>query len=71
MPEHTVREDLRVGRLVALQLEAWGPEALRRSLVLVARRDAVMGPVARWAQARLGELCRSHVELEIQANHAK
>jgi DNA-binding transcriptional LysR family regulator len=71
MPEHTVREDLRVGRLVALQLEAWGPEALRRSLVLVARRDAVMGPVARWAQARLGELCRSHVELETQANHAK
>ncbi len=67
MPEHTVRDDLRSGRLVTLQLEALGPEALRRSLVLVRRQDVVLGPVARWAQTRLGELCRSKVE---PLNHA-
>jgi DNA-binding transcriptional LysR family regulator len=69
MPEHVVRDDLRAGRLVALELEAWGPTALRRSLVLVRRRDVVMGPVARWAQARLGELCRRNVEPDAAPNH--
>ena len=69
MPEHLVREDLRAGRLVALALEAWGSAAIRRSLVLVRRRDAVMGPVARWAQARLGELCRRDVEPDAGAHH--
>lgn len=70
MPEHVVRDDLRAGRLVALDLEAWGRAAIRRSLVLVRRRDVVMGPVARWAQGRLGELCRGDVEPEGAANHA-
>jgi DNA-binding transcriptional LysR family regulator len=58
MPEHWVREDLRAGRLVALELEPWGRAPLRRELVLVRRPDAVLGPVAQWAQARLGDLCR-------------
>jgi DNA-binding transcriptional LysR family regulator len=62
MPEHLVREDLRAGRLVALALEAWGRASLRRSLVLVRRSDGVMGPVAKWAQGRLGELCRRTLE---------
>lgn len=70
MPEHVVRDDLRAGRLVALQLEAWGSVEIRRSLMLVRRRDVVMGPVARWAQARLGELCRRNVEPERGTNHA-
>ena len=35
MPEHLVRDDLRAGRLVELELEAWGRGAPRRSLVLV------------------------------------
>jgi DNA-binding transcriptional LysR family regulator len=61
MPEHLVREDLRSGRLVELPLEAWGAVAPRRSLVLVWRRNAVMGPVAQWAQERLSELCRKAV----------
>lgn len=69
MPEHVVRDDLRAGRLVALELEAWGSTSLRRSLVLVRRRDVVMGPVARWAQARLGDLCRRNVEPEAAVNH--
>jgi DNA-binding transcriptional LysR family regulator len=62
MPEHVVREDLRSGSLVALDLEAWGGRAIRRTLVLVRRRDVVMGPVAKWAKARLGDLCRLRVE---------
>lgn len=62
MPEHLVREDLRAGRLVVLQLAAWGDAPLRRSLMLVRRRDVVMGPVAKWAQARLSDLCRKNVD---------
>ena len=62
MPEHLVREELRSGRLVELRLDAWGSEAPRRSLVLVWRRQAVMGPVAEWAQHRLTELCKKVVE---------
>jgi DNA-binding transcriptional LysR family regulator len=62
MPEHLVREDLRAGRLVELSLDAWGNVAPRRSLVLVWRRQAVMGPVARWAQDHLADLCRRAVD---------
>ena len=62
MPEHLVREELRTGRLVELRLDAWGSVAPRRSLVLVWRRQAVMGPVAEWAQQRLSELCKKVVE---------
>ncbi len=62
MPEHVVRDDLRAGRLVALNLQAWGQASLRRSLGLVRRHDVVMGPVASWAQQRLGELCLRTVE---------
>ena len=69
MPEHIVREDLRAGRLVALKLDAWGDVAPRRSLVLVWRRDAVMGPIARWAQERLAHLCRNAIEPEQAGPH--
>jgi DNA-binding transcriptional LysR family regulator len=69
MPEHVVRDDLRAGRLVPLQLEAWGRTGLRRSLVLVRRQDVVMGPVAKWAQTRLGELCRRAVEPAAAVHH--
>jgi DNA-binding transcriptional LysR family regulator len=68
MPEHLVRDELRAGRLVELRLDAWGSVAPRRSLVLVWRRRAVMGPVARWAQDHLAELCRRAVGA--RANHA-
>jgi len=77
MPEHIVRDDLRDGRLVELDLEAWGRGGLRRSLVLVWRRGAVPGPVARWAQQRLSELCLHAVEPVVEpgvrrrANHHK
>jgi DNA-binding transcriptional LysR family regulator len=62
LPEHLVRDDLRAGRLVALELEAWGGLTLRRSLLLVWRPDARLGPVAKWAQSRLGDLCRNDIE---------
>jgi DNA-binding transcriptional LysR family regulator len=58
LPEHRVREDLERGRLVALALDVWGGVPLSRSLSLVWRRDARLGPVAKWAQGRLGELCQ-------------
>jgi len=59
MPEHLVRDDLAAGRLVALRLDAWGGEAPRRALLLVWRPNAVLGPVARWAQDHLAGLCLS------------
>jgi DNA-binding transcriptional LysR family regulator len=71
MPEHVVRDDLRAGRLVELTLEAWGRARLRRSLVLVRRRDGVMGPVATWAIERLGDLCRRQVGTGAPDHHAK
>jgi DNA-binding transcriptional LysR family regulator len=69
LPEHVARGDLRAGKLVALELEAWGGSAIRRSLVLVRRRDVVPGPVAKWAQARLGDLCRRDVDPDAPAHH--
>lgn len=61
MPEHLVREDIRSGRLVPLSLAVWGGVHPRRSLVLVWRHHAVLGPVARWAEDRLTHLCRRAV----------
>lgn len=70
MPEHLVRDDLRAGRLVELKLEAWGSVAPRRSLVLVWRRGVVLGPVARWAQGRLSQLCLRAVDPAGEPHHA-
>jgi DNA-binding transcriptional LysR family regulator len=69
MPEHLVRDALSAGRLVELHLEAWGTVAPRRALVLVWRSGVVMGPVARWAIERLGQLCRNAVDPASQAHH--
>jgi DNA-binding transcriptional LysR family regulator len=72
MPEHLVRRDLRAGRLVELCLEALGKEVPRRSLLLVRRRGAVMGPVAQWVEARITRLCRDAIEPDGgDANHAE
>jgi DNA-binding transcriptional LysR family regulator len=62
MPEHLIRDDLREGRLAELHLEVWGDAGLRRSLVIVWRRGAILGPVALRAQERLAQLCRNAVE---------
>jgi DNA-binding transcriptional LysR family regulator len=62
MPEHVVRDDLRARKLVELRLDAWGDQPPRRSLILVWRRQAVLGPVATWAQEHLSALCRRAVE---------
>lgn len=61
LPEHVAHAALRAGRLVQLELEVWGNQPLRRALLLVRRPDAALGPVAQWAQARLGQLCRNGI----------
>jgi DNA-binding transcriptional LysR family regulator len=71
MPEHVVRDDLGAGRLVELNLEAWGRSRPRRSLVVVRRRDGVLGPVARWAIDRLGDLCRRQIAVGEVDHHTK
>lgn len=62
MPEHLVRDDLRLGHLVELSLMAWGNDLPARSLVLVRRMRAPIGPVAKWAEERLTSLCREAVD---------
>jgi DNA-binding transcriptional LysR family regulator len=71
LPEHLVREDLRAGRLVELALDAWANGAPRRSLLLVWRRGVVLGPVAKWAEKRLSELCQAAVEPHSATHHKK
>jgi DNA-binding transcriptional LysR family regulator len=61
LPEHLVRDDLRKGKLAELRLAAWGQKPPRPGLMLTWRTGAVMGPIARWAQTRLTELCRQEV----------
>jgi DNA-binding transcriptional LysR family regulator len=70
MPEHVVRDDLRAGRLIELRLDVWGSAPPQRGLVLVSRRGAVPGPVARWAQERLAQLCREAITEEAATHHA-
>lgn len=62
LPEHVVRDDLRAGRLVTLRLDAWGDAPPTRSLFLVRRPGAALGPVARWSAARLVDLCRGALD---------
>ncbi|HWA74096.1 MAG TPA: LysR family transcriptional regulator [Polyangiaceae bacterium] len=69
LPEHLVREQLRAGVLVELPLEPWGGVAPRRALILVWRPSAVVGPVAKWAQGRLSELCQQAVAAQGPASH--
>lgn len=69
LPEHLVRADLQSGDLVELRLDAWAEGAPRRSLVLIWRSGAVLGPVAKWAEKRLTELCQAAVEPARTTHH--
>src|SRR5450755_998721 len=69
LPEHVVRDDLRAGRLVELALEAWPGGPPRRSLLLVWRSGVTLGPVAKWAEKRIAELCRAAIEPPIGTHH--
>lgn len=70
LPEHVVRDDLRAGRLVELRLGPWGNIAPRRALLLVWRPGAVVGPVAKWAQQRIAELCQDGVDPDAGTHHS-
>jgi DNA-binding transcriptional LysR family regulator len=71
LPEHLVRADLAAGRLVELQLDAWAKGVPRRSLLLIWRPGVVLGPVAKWAEKRLAELCQAAVDPAVPAHHTK
>jgi DNA-binding transcriptional LysR family regulator len=71
LPEHVVRGDLQAGHLVELQLDAWPQGPPRRSLMLIWRPGAVLGPVAKWAEKRLTELCRAAIEAPTLSHHTK
>jgi DNA-binding transcriptional LysR family regulator len=57
MPEHMVQEDLTRGRLVRIQVAAWGDDTWLLSLSLVHRPELTKGPATRWLMQRMGELC--------------
>jgi DNA-binding transcriptional LysR family regulator len=62
LPEHLVRRDIAGGRLVELRLATWGTEVPRRSLLLVRRKGAALGPVAQWVETRITALCRAAID---------
>jgi DNA-binding transcriptional LysR family regulator len=71
LPEHLVRTELEAGRLVELNLDAWAKGPPRRSLMLVWRQGIALGPVAKWAEKRLAELCRAAVDPAASVHHTK
>jgi DNA-binding transcriptional LysR family regulator len=57
LPEHVAREDLRVGRLVAIRPESWSSEVGRVTLYAIHRNDVSFGPAHRWLIDCLVTLC--------------
>ena len=56
-----MRADLKKKRLVELTLATWGGNPPRYALSVVRRRGARIGPVAQWAELRLGALCLGEI----------
>jgi DNA-binding transcriptional LysR family regulator len=61
MPDHAVVDDLRRGRLVRLDLEAWGRSPTEVGLATVHKPDLATGPATRWLLGRMRELCTGAV----------
>lgn len=57
LPAHLVRDDLRAGRLVKIQVEAWGEDEHTLYLSAVYRGDVTFGPAHRWLLSQLEHLC--------------
>jgi DNA-binding transcriptional LysR family regulator len=57
LPEHLVGDDLKAGRLVRIQPEAWGENEHELYLSAIYRRDTALGPARRWILANLEALC--------------
>jgi len=62
LPEHLVRDDLRAGKLVRIQPEAWGVDEHVLHLSAVYRSNSSLGPAHRWVTAQLGQLCAREAE---------
>lgn len=60
LPEPMVRDDLRRGTLVRLELEAWTDEEHRLPLALVFPPGAGRKPLVRWLTAHLPPLCSTY-----------
>jgi DNA-binding transcriptional LysR family regulator len=57
LPEHTVRDDLKKGRLVRIQPAEWSADEHVLSLSVVQRPGLTMGPAGQWLLRRMMELC--------------
>jgi DNA-binding transcriptional LysR family regulator len=57
LPEHVVRDDLRLGELVKIQPEAWAEDDHTLLLSAVYRTGAAFGPAHRWVLEQLVTLC--------------
>lgn len=57
LPEHTARDDLRSGALVAIRPRSWGEDEHTLHLSAIYRSDTVFGPAHRWILSELETLC--------------
>jgi DNA-binding transcriptional LysR family regulator len=57
LPEHLIRDDVRAGRLVVIQPDAWGENEHTLYLSAVYRPDTTFGPAHRWVLGQLEQLC--------------
>lgn len=57
LPEHTVRDDLRAGALVAIRPRSWGEDEHTLHLSAIHRSDTVLGPAHRWILEHMKTLC--------------
>lgn len=61
LPEHLVRQDLRNGKLVQIEAEAWGPDQHTLYLSAIYKSETTFGPAHRWLLRELEVLCARDV----------
>ncbi|MDC0667242.1 LysR family transcriptional regulator [Nannocystis radixulma] len=57
LPAAMIEDDLRAGRLVAIQPAAWAEDEHTLHLAAIHRADTILGPAHRWIVERLATLC--------------
>jgi len=60
LPEPMASADIADGRLVALDIRAWGPDEHLLGMRVVSRTAEPLGPAASWAMSLLPELCAAY-----------
>lgn len=64
LPWEMVRDDLRTGALVQLQIEEWGPAPFFAQLFSIVRTDSPPGPAGQWLLCQLDMLSQEAQQVE-------